>query len=54
MHLQIVNFLQIWILSQNIGRSVIFNLKKIIEEDYILAEKSQFHVYAGSKSLPLD
>ena len=40
MHLQIDNFLQIWIFeSKNIGRSVIFNLKKMIEKDYILAEK---------------
>ena len=36
MHLQIDNFFQIWILIQNIGRSVIFNLKK-----YIL-KKSKF------------
>ena len=48
-------FLQIWIFffflgggGQNIGRSVIFNfLKKINEKDSILAEKSRFYVYAA-------
>ena len=48
-------FLKSGFLGQNIGHRVIFNIrKKIIAKDLLLAEESGFHVFAGSKNLPLD
>ena len=53
-YLQIDSFLEIWIFGSKYCSKCDLQIKKNVEKDLILAEKSRFHVFAGRKSLPLD